>query len=189
MPGLLSTPLIFSRTLSGSRCRILRRSRVHGAVLGITAMGFVELVLAVCPNVGKDAYRRSEVIQMTVLLKVMAYQVFDAAIVLRCAQRSGRHWFTMAVAVGASALVFIPAVYFLPLLIPPPGARPAVWCISKLSHLCACRFRRGHWKSIRLVLPSSCACLDFRERGNVMRLIPCFIPILPGDGQWANRGW
>ena len=44
-----------------------------------------------------------------------------------------------------------------------------------LAFVCFVRFRRGHWKSIRLGTPSSCLVLTL-EKGNVMRFDPMFYP-------------
>ena len=161
MPGFAfgqATGSLVGRYLGAGKQDTAEAVGYHGAVLGITAMGFVGIGFWLfAPMLGRMFTADQEVIQMTaLLLKVMAfYQVFDAAnIVFRGALNgAGDTRFTMAVAVGASALVFIPAVYFLAFMLDLRLLGAWLGCmvyLVTLAFVCFVRFRRGHWKSIRL---------------------------------------
>ena len=97
-----------------------------------------------------------EVIQMTaLLLKVMAfYQVFDAAnIVFAVRSTERRHsvyyggccW---GICIGLHSRSILPCLYAGS---PPLGAwLGCMVYLVTLAFVCFVRFRRGHWKSIRL---------------------------------------
>lgn len=161
MPGFAlaqATGSLVGRYLGAGEPETAETAGYFGVALGVATMGLVGISFwCLAPVLGRLFTTDQEVLRMTaLLLRVMAfYQVFDAAnIVFRGALNgAGDTRFTMAAAVGAAVLVFIPAVYLLAFTLRLRLIGAWLGCIAYLITLavvCFARFRRGSWKYIRL---------------------------------------